>query len=111
MGIQILHSTEGMMAGLTPLHTAKERPLFSRILATSSNMLSHQLFDPKLLCTKRTDEDLIRHRLFRTMSDPCMLSQSLLCSILLTTPLTNELRPLEAAFLVSLQHAAAGQQL
>ena len=40
-----------------------------------------------------------------------MLSQSLLCSILLTTPLTNELGPMDAAFLVSLQHAAASQQL
>ena len=41
MGIQILHSTEGMMAGLTPLHMGKERPLFSRILATGSDMLPH----------------------------------------------------------------------
>ena len=41
MGIQILHSTEGMITGLTSLHVAQERPLFSRILATGSNMLSH----------------------------------------------------------------------
>ena len=41
MGIQILHSTEGMIAGLTPLHMAEERPLLSRILATGSNILSH----------------------------------------------------------------------
>ena len=41
MGIQILHSTEGMIMGLIPLHTAEERPLFSRILATGSSMLSH----------------------------------------------------------------------
>ena len=40
-----------------------------------------------------------------------MLSQSLLCSILPITLLTNELRPLDAAFLVSLQHVAASQQL
>ena len=41
MGIQIFHSTERMIVGLTPLHMAKERPLFSWILATSSDMLSH----------------------------------------------------------------------
>ena len=41
MGIQVLHSTEGMIAGLTPLNMAKERPLFSRILATSSDVLPH----------------------------------------------------------------------
>ena len=41
MGIQIPDSTEGMIVGLTPLHMAKERPLFSRILATSSDMLPH----------------------------------------------------------------------
>ena len=43
--------------------------------------------------------------------NPYVLSQSLLCSILLTTLLTNELRSLDAAFLVSLQHVAASQQL
>ena len=41
VGIQILHSTEGIIEGLAPLHMAKERPLFGRILATSSDMLSH----------------------------------------------------------------------
>ena len=51
MGIQILHPTEGMITGLTPLHMAEERPLFSSILATGSSMLSHGLLDPKLLCT------------------------------------------------------------
>ena len=100
MGIQILHSTEGVIMGLTPLHPAEERPLFSRILATGSSMLSHQPLDPKLFCTIWTDENLISHRLFRTMSDPCVLSQSLLCHILLTTLLTSELGPLDAAFLV-----------
>ena len=29
MGIQILHSTEGMIAGLTPLHMAKESPFLA----------------------------------------------------------------------------------
>ena len=28
MGIQILHSTEGMIVGLIPLHTTEERPPF-----------------------------------------------------------------------------------
>ena len=102
MGIQILHSTEGVIMGLTPLHLAEERPLFSRILATGSSMLSHGLLDPKPFCTIWADKDLIWHRLFRTMSDSCMLSQSLLHHILLTTLLTSELGPLDAAFLVIL---------
>ena len=80
MGIQILHPTEGMIMGLTPLHPAEERPLFSMILATGSSMLSHGLLDAKLLCTIWTNENLIWCRLFRTMSDSCMLSRSLLLS-------------------------------
>ena len=100
MGIQILHPTEGMITGLTPLHLAEEGPLFSRILATGSSMLSHGLLDAKLFSTIWTNENLIWHRLFRTMSDSCMLSQSLLCHILPTTLLTDKLGPLDAAFLV-----------
>ena len=100
MGIQILHSTEGMVMGFTPLHPAEERPPFIRILATGSSMFSHGLLDPKPFCTIWTDEDLIWPRLFRTVSDSCMLSQSLLHHILPTTLLTSELEPLDAAFLV-----------
>ena len=100
MGVQILHPTEGMIMGLTPLHPAEERPLLGRILATSSSMLSHGLLDPVLLSTMWTDKDLIWLRLFGTMSDSCMLSQPLFHHILLTTLLTSELGPLDAAFLV-----------
>ena len=77
MGVQILHPTEGMIMGLTPLHPAEERPLLGRILATGSSMLSHGFLDPVLLSTMWTDENLIWCRLTRTMSDSCMLSQSL----------------------------------
>ena len=100
MGIQILHPTEGMITGLTPLYLAEERPLLSRILATGSSMLSHGLLDFVLLSTMWTDENLIWCRLIRTMSDSCMLSQSLFCCVLLTTLLTSELGPLDVTFLV-----------
>ena len=98
--IQILHSTEGVITGLTPLHPAEEGPLLSRILATGSSMLSHGFLDPVLLCTMWTDENFIWHRLFRTMSDSCVLSQSLFCHVLPATLLTSKLCPLDAAFLV-----------
>ena len=111
MGIQILHSTEGMIAGLTPLHMAKERPFSAGFWLQVVICSLIDFLTPNHFAQKRTDKDLIRCRLFRTRSDPCMLSQSLLCSILPTTLLTNELRPLDAAFLVSLQHAVASQQL
>ena len=100
MGIQILHPTEGMITGLTPLHPAEEGPLLSRILATGSSMLSHGLLDPVLLCTMWTDENLIWCRLFGTMSDSCVLIQSLFHHIPPTTLLASELGPLDAAFLV-----------
>ena len=100
MGIQILHPTEGMVMGLTPLHLAEEGPLLSRILTTGSSMLSHGFLDPVLLCTMWTDENPIWCRLFGTMNDSCMLSQSLFHHILLTTLLASELGPLDAAFLV-----------
>ena len=100
MGIQILHPTKGMITGLTPLHPAEEGPLLSRILATGSCMLSHGFLDPILLYTMWTDENLIQHRLFGTMSDSCVLSQSLFHHVLPTTLLTSELGPLDAAFLV-----------
>ena len=100
MGMQILHPTEGMIMGLTPLHLAEEGPLLIRILSTGSSMLSHGFLDLVLLCTMWTDENLIWHRLFRTMSDSCMMSQSLFHCILPTTLLTSELGPLDAAFLM-----------
>ena len=109
MGIQILHPTEGMIMELTPLHPAEEGPLLSRILATGSSMLSHGFLDPVLLCTMWTDENLIWHKLFRTMSDSCMLSQSLFHHLLPTTLLTSELGTLDATFLVISCHMAAGQ--
>ena len=74
MGIQILHPTKRMIKRLAPLYPAEERPLLGRILATGSSMLSHGLLDPVLLCTMWTDENVIWCRLFRTMSNPCMLS-------------------------------------
>ena len=100
MGIQILHPTEGMIMGLTPLHPAEERSLLGRILTTGSSMLSYGFLDLVLLSTMWTDENLIWCRLIRAMSDSCMLSQSLFHCILLTTLLTSELGPLDAAFLV-----------
>ena len=100
MGVQVLHPTEGMITGLTPLHPAEERPLLGRILATGNSMLSHGFLDLVLLSTMWTDKNLIRCRLIRTMSDSCMLSQPLFCHIFPTTLLTSELGPLDAAFLV-----------
>ena len=87
MGIQILHSTEGMIdRTYTPPHGKGKAPFLAGFWLQVVICSLIDFLTPNLLCTKRTDEDLIRSRLFRTMSDPCMLSQSLLCSILTTTP-------------------------
>ena len=99
MGIQILHPTEGMIMGITPSTWQKKGPLAGFWLQVVACSLMDFL-TPYCFAQMWTDENLIWHRLFRTMSDSCMLSQPLFHHILLTTLLASELGPLDAAFLV-----------